>query len=54
MFFACPSQPAEFMRNAVARRHAGIASNPDSTIVSLVPPAASSSVKDTNVVGSAE
>jgi hypothetical protein len=42
------------MSNAVTRRDAGIASKPDSTIVSLVPPAASSSVNDTNVVGSAE
>ena len=54
MFFAWPSHPAVFMLNAVARRDAGMASNPDSTIVSLVPPATSSRVKDTSVVGSAE
>ena len=42
------------MLNAFARRDAGMASKPDSTIVSLVPPGASSSVNDTSVVGSAE
>ena len=54
MFLTCPSQPAEFISKALARRDAGIPSNPSSTIVSLVPPPTSSSVKVTSVVGSVE
>ena len=40
------------MLNALARRDSGIASKPDSTIVSRVPAPASSSVNVTSVVGS--
>ena len=54
MFSAWPFQPLEFMLNAFARRDSGMASKPDSTMVSCVPPPASSSVNDTSVVGSAE
>ena len=54
MFWIWPSQPPSFMRNASARRAAGMRSKPDSVIVSRVPPAAGSSWNSTNVVGSFE
>ena len=53
MFSIWPFQPLLFMLNAFARRDSGIASKPDSTIVRRVPPATSSSVNVTSVVGSA-
>jgi hypothetical protein len=41
MFYAWPVQPLSFMLNAFARRDAGMASKPDSTIVTFVPAGAS-------------
>ncbi len=54
MFPTWIAQPSPFILNAVARRAAGIASKPDSTTVSFVPPATSASVNSTSVVGSFE
>src|SRR5262249_18654819 len=47
-------QPCSFISKALARRSMGMLSNPDSVMVSLVPPGTSSSSKEINVVGSPE
>src|SRR5580698_3737911 len=52
MSLACPAQPSSFAAKALARRARGTWSNPDSVIVSLVPPATSSKRNSTSVEGS--